>query len=308
MKRILIVACLFLLLTNVIYANKIYSRTFGKSNDIPVIFLHGGPSNSSVYFEATTAQKLADQGFYVIIYDRRGEGRSADKDAKMNFREAVQDLTAIYRMYNLTKANLISFSFGGLVTAQFAQKFPEKVNSITLVSALTNQQEHYDTILRNVTAIYKSNHDNIRIKQVSDIEKMDKNSLDYRTACFKHASENGFFKLKNPNNLAKQIYSTYDSDPLITNYVKNEAAVPTLWKNEKLRNINIQPILINLKKSGIKIFALYGKQDGLYSQKTMDELEAITGKGHIKYLDNCSHTLFIDQQAQFISSCKNWIN
>ena len=308
MKRILIVACLFLLLTNVIYANKIYSRTFGKSNDIPVIFLHGGPSNSSVYFEATTAQKLADQGFYVIIYDRRGEGRSADKDAKMNFREAVQDLTAIYRMYNLTKANLISFSFGGLVTAQFAQKFPEKVNSITLVSALTNQQEHYDTILRNVTAIYKSNHDNIRIKQVSDIEKMDKNSLDYRTACFKHASENGFFKLKNPNNLAKQIYSTYDSDPLITNYVKNEAAVPTLWKNEKLRNINIQPILINLKKSGIKIFALYGKQDGLYSQKTMDELEAITGKGRIKYLDNCSHTLFIDQQAQFISSCKNWIN
>jgi len=308
MKRILIVACLFLLLTNVIYANKIYSRTFGKSNDIPVIFLHGGPSNSSVYFEATTAQKLADQGFYVIIYDRRGEGRSADKDAKMNFREAVQDLTAIYRMYNLTKANLISFSFGGLVTAQFAQKFPEKVNSITLVSALTNQQEHYDTILRNVTAIYKSNHDNIRIKQVSDIEKMDKNSLDYRTACFKHASENGFFKLKNPNNLAKQIYSTYDTDPLITNYVKNEAAVPTLWKNEKLRNINIQPILINLKKSGIKIFALYGKQDGLYSQKTMDELETITGKGRIKYLDNCSHTLFIDQQAQFISSCKNWIN
>ena len=308
MKRILIVACLFLLLTNVIYANKIYSRTFGKSNDIPVIFLHGGPSNSSVYFEATTAQKLADQGFYVIIYDRRGEGRSADKDAKMNFREAVQDLTAIYRMYNLTKANLISFSFGGLVTAQFAQKFPEKVNSITLVSALTNQQEHYDTILRNVTAIYKSNHDNIRIKQVSDIEKMDKNSLDYRTACFKHASENGFFKLKNPNNLAKQIYSTYDSEPLITNYVKNEAAVPTFWKNEKLKNINIQPILINLKKSGIKIFALYGKQDGLYSQKTMDELEAITGKGHIKYLDNCSHTLFIDQQAQFISSCKNWIN
>jgi len=308
MKRILIVACLFLLLTNVIYANKIYSRTFGKSNAIPVIFLHGGPSNSSVYFEATTAQKLADQGFYVIIYDRRGEGRSADKDAKMNFREAVQDLTAIYRMYNLTKANLISFSFGGLVTAQFAQKFPEKVNSITLVSALTNQQEHYDTILRNVTAIYKSNHDNIRIKQVSDIEKMDKNSLDYRTACFKHASENGFFKLKNPNNLAKQIYSTYDTNPLITNYVKNEAAVPTLWKNEKLRNINIQPILINLKKSGIKIFALYGKQDGLYSQKTMDELEAITGKGRIKYLDNCSHTLFIDQQAQFISSCKNWIN
>jgi len=308
MRRKLIIAYILLLLNNLCYAGKIYSKAFGNKHDKPVIFLHGGPGNSSVYFEATTAQKLADQGFYVIIYDRRGDGRSVDKNAKMNFQEAIQDLADIYKIYDLKKANLIAFSFGGLVTAQFAQKFPEKVKSVTLVSALINQQQSYDNILANVLAIYKKQNDSIRVKQIAEIENMDKNSLEYRTACFKHASENGFFKLASPNALARQIYATYDTNPLIQNYIKNENAVPTFWKNEKLKNIDIQPIIKDLKKAGIKIFGLYGKQDGLYSQKQIWDLERIAGKGHIKYLENCAHTLFIDQQAEFLSSCKSWID
>ena len=48
-------------------------------------------------FEGTTAQKLADLGFYVIAYDRRGEGRSADPNATFTYNEAFQDLNAIYK-------------------------------------------------------------------------------------------------------------------------------------------------------------------------------------------------------------------
>lgn len=57
-------------------AAEIYSAAYGKASDPAVIFLHGGPGYNSLDFEVTTAQKLADQGFYVIVYDRRGEGRS----------------------------------------------------------------------------------------------------------------------------------------------------------------------------------------------------------------------------------------
>ncbi|MCE7070616.1 hypothetical protein LZG74_09900 [Dyadobacter sp. CY327] len=41
----------------------LYSRSFGDKKAHPVIFLHGGPGSSSVFFEATTAQSLADRGF-----------------------------------------------------------------------------------------------------------------------------------------------------------------------------------------------------------------------------------------------------
>lgn len=99
-------------------AQTLYSRSFGRSQDPPILFLHGGPGSSSVYFEATTAHQLAQQGFFVIIYDRRGEGRSKDQQAKMNYAEAFADLNQIYQTYHLSKTNLIGFSFGGLIATQ----------------------------------------------------------------------------------------------------------------------------------------------------------------------------------------------
>jgi proline iminopeptidase len=294
-------------LTIVANGQALYSRAFGSSTNKPVIFLHGGPGNSAVYFEATTAQKLADKGFYVIIYDRRGEGRSRDDQAKMNFQEAFDDLNSLYTKYGLKKATLIGFSFGGLITAQFAEKFPEKIKSLVLVSALVSQQESYNTILKSTKAIYAKKQDSINLKDIARIEKMDTNSLEYRTDCFRHATLNGYFKLKNPDDAAKKIYATYEMDPLITGYVKNEQSVPTFWKNEPRKNIDVSKSLQNLASKKIDIFALYGKQDGLYSDDQLSNLKKIIGKDHLKYLDNCSHTLFIDQQAQFLASIQNWI-
>jgi proline iminopeptidase len=305
MKQFL-TAVLFLV-TNITFGQTLYSRSFGNSKNEPVIFLHGGPSNSSVYFEATTAQKLADKGFYVIIYDRRGDGRSVDKNAKMNFEEAFTDLNSIYAKYGLKRANLIGFSFGGLVTTLFTEKYPDKVKSVVFVSALVSQQKSYDTMLRTTKQIYETKHDSANLKDIAWTEKLDKNSIEYRTAVFKHASQNGYFKVAQPNELAKGIYAGYDKDLLISKYVKNEQAVPTFWKNEKRVNIDVTPVLEKLRSKKIDIYALYGKQDGIFSVEQINEVRNITGENRLKYLDNCSHTLFIDQQAAFLSAVTQWL-
>ena len=304
----LLISLLFILNALSTVGQPLYSKAFGKPTDNPIIFLHGGPGSSSVYFEATTAKKLANQGFYVIIYDRKGEGRSANQHAKMNFEEAFNDLNDIYKKYGLTKANLIGFSFGGLITSQYAIKFPDKVKSIILVSALLSQQASYHTILNSTEKIYTQQDDGAGLDDLHSIAKMDTNSIGYRTAVFKHAIKNGYFSLKNPDSLAKVIYSTYKTDPLIKSYVKNEQAVETFWKHELLKNINVLPQLKMVKNAGIPIYALYGKQDGLYSKNQVAQLSKIVGVSRLKYLDNCSHTLFIDQQTKFIESLKGWLN
>lgn len=43
-------------------------RTFGNVKDKPLIFLHNGPGYNCANFEGTTAKKLAENGFYVIVY------------------------------------------------------------------------------------------------------------------------------------------------------------------------------------------------------------------------------------------------
>lgn len=304
--KLSIIALTFLLVIPA-KAQSLYSRAFGKTSDEPIIFLHGGPGSSAVYFEATTAQKLADEGFYVVIYDRRGEGRSKDSTARMNYEEFFEDLNAIYRKYHLARAHLLGFSFGGLVTALYAEKYPKKVKSVVLASALVSQQASFNTILKSVERIYRDRDDVTNLAQIHTIREMDSNSLAYRTAVFDHASKNGFFSLVKPDVEATQIYSRYSTDTLITRYVKNNQAVETLWKNEERRNIDVTPTLKKLARKQMPLYAIYGKQDGLYSKEQIADLAQITGLSRLVYLDNCSHTCFIDQQAKFIEALKAWL-
>lgn len=285
----------------------LYSRAFGKKADDPVIFLHGGPGSSAVYFEATTAQKLADEGFYVVVYDRRGEGRSADSTARITYEEFFEDLDRIYQKYHLTRAHLIGFSFGGLVTTLYAEKHPEKVKSIILASALLSQQASYNAILHSVQNIYRNQNDTTNLAALSKIRAMDTNSLAYRTEVFAHAFRNSFFSLHNPDLDAQRIYATYQTDTLIKSYIKNERAVETLWKNEQRKNINVTPVLRKLAHAEMPVYAIYGKQDGLYSTSQIAELTQIVGKSRLIYLENCSHTVFIDQQTKFIEAVKSWL-
>lgn len=298
---------LFFIFPAACLSQDLYSRSFGNANDSPIIFLHGGPGSSSVFFEATTARRLADSGFFVVIYDRKGEGRSADEHARMDFNEAFEDLTGIYKEYNLKTASLLGFSFGGLIAAQFAHKYPDKVTSLVLCSALVSQQKSYNTILRSAKAIYKDKKDSVNLSELTSIAQMDTNSLAYRTSVFKHASANGFFTLAAPNDRAKAIYDSYKTDTLIGRYVKNERAVSTFWEHEPRHNIDVTPQLKYLRKRAIPIYVIYGKQDGLYSDEQVSELAQVIGADNVKYFDHCSHTLFIDQQELFLLAVGTWL-
>ncbi|QRR04103.1 alpha/beta hydrolase [Dyadobacter sandarakinus] len=307
LARRLCLSFIIILSSFICRSQHLYSRSFGSRSNHPIIFLHGGPGSSSVYFEATTAQLLADRGFFVIIYDRRGESRSADTQARMDYAEAFEDLDKIYVQYKLTNASLLAFSFGGLVAAQFAGKHPEKIASLILCSALVSQQKSYGTILRSARDIYENKKDSVNLKELSAIATMDTNSLAYRTLVFKHASANGFFSLPAPNDRAKAIYNSYATDPLITGYVKNDHAVATFWEHEPRLNIDVAPQLKYLRELRIPVYALYGKQDGLYSNEQIGELRRVIGTDRVKYLDQCSHTLFIDQQALFLTALSKWL-
>lgn len=290
-------------------AQNLYTKTFGNSKNQPVIFIHGGPGSSSVAFGVTTAQRLADKGFYVIIYDRRGEGLSTDKNAKYNFQQTFLDLNSVYKKFGISKATLIGFSFGGIVSTMYAEKYPDHVISLILVSSLLSQPETYQTVLNKSKAIYLANKDTAGFNDILRIEKMDKNSFGYRADCFKHSSKNGFFATKNQNELAKSLYAKLDSDPLYIKFSanKNNDAVMGFWKNENYSGKSITPILKNLKAGKMKIYALYGKDDGLFSLQQITDLQNIVGKDRLQYLANCSHYLYTDQQDQFINAMGIWI-
>jgi len=299
---------ILILATIVANGQSIYTKTFGNSKDKPIIFLHGGPGYNCVNFEATTAQKLAEKGFFVVVYDRRGEGRSKDPNAKFTFKETLDDLINIYKEYKLTKSILIGHSFGGVVATLFAEANPKKVQAIILVGAPVSLQQTFKNIIAKSKFIYQSKKDSVNLNYISMLENMDTTSIEYSSYCFGHAMQNGFYTPKNPSTETKSIYSTFRTDTLLKKYASQMSyqAPQGFWKNEKYTTIDLTSNLDKLKKKKIKIFGLYGKDDGLYSAQQILDLQKQIGANNLKYFDSCSHNVFIDQQSQFIDAIKMW--
>ncbi|MBE2190281.1 MAG: alpha/beta hydrolase [Candidatus Kapabacteria bacterium] len=299
---------MLLLATTLANGQNIYTKSFGSSLDKPIIFLHGGPGYNCVNFESTTAQQLADKGYYVIVYDRRGEGRSKDPNAKFTFKETFDDLNSIYQQNNLTKATLIGHSFGGIVATLFAEANPNKVQSIILVGAPVSLQETFKNILTKSKSIYQAKNDSVNLKYVTMLENMNTSSIEYSSYCFGHAMQNGFYTTKNPSDEAKNIYAKFRTDTSLAKYASQMSyeAPQGFWKNEKYTTIDVTENLQDLINQKVKIYGLYGKEDGLFSAQQIDDLEKLIGIDNIKYFDNCSHNVFMDQQSQFIDNIIAW--
>ena len=300
----------FLLTTISVSSQTIYAKAFGDPSNEPLIYLHGGPGYNSIGFEITTAEKLSENGFFVIVYDRRGEGRSSDENAKFTFQETFDDLDAIYTKFNLEDATLIGHSFGGVVGTLYAEEYPNKIKSLVLVAAPLSIQETLSTIIKTSKNIYESNNDNTNLKYIGMLETMDKNSLEYSSYSFGHAMQNGFYAPKAPSKEALAIYTKLKTDTLF----KSKDAKMTMdapkgfWKNEKYTSIDLTQNLKNVLKYKIEIFGLYGTEDGLYSKEHVEKIKGVIPKNNLKYMENCSHNVFIDQQNQFITSLKTWIH
>jgi proline iminopeptidase len=301
----LLVTVLFLTISLFAKAQNLYIKTYGNEKNKTIIFIHGGPSGNATLFEGTTAQKLADLGFYVIAYDRRGEGRSADPDAKFTFEEASQDINSIYKKYHLKKAIILAHSFGGLVGTLYTNKYPQNVSALVLAGALFSQQETYDHILNTLKK--KHSTDSEQLKKISFVENLNKNSAAYRKGCYELAGENGFFKMPNPTAESKKLYADYEAGEFYKTNIRNKNAPLVFYQNEKQNNIDTRSILKKIKTADVPIYGIYSKNDGIFSSAQINSLKEITGENHFAFLDNCSHYLFVDQQAAFLFKLKKWL-
>lgn len=200
---------------------------------------------------------------------------------------------------------MLGHSFGGLVATLYTNKYPQNVNALVLAGALFSQQETYDHILDTLKKKYSK--DSEQLTRINTVENLDKNSAEYRKGCFELAGENGFFKMPNPTPASKKLYADYEAGEFFKVNIRNKNAPLLFYQNERQNNIDVRPILKKIKTSGILIFGIYGKQDGIFSTNQLTSLKEIVGKNHFVLLDNCSHYLFVDQQNAFLSNVKNWL-
>ena len=101
----------------------------------PVVLIHGWPLSGASWEKQTAA--LLDAGHRVIIYDRRGFGRSSKPSVGYDYDTFAADLDALLTALDLTDVSLVGFSMGtGEVTRYLGTYGSTRVRKAVLVGAI----------------------------------------------------------------------------------------------------------------------------------------------------------------------------
>lgn len=113
---------------------KIYYRVIGEGRD-SVVVIHGGPG-AGMNSIMPSIEPLA-KDYVLIFYDQRGGGRSAlpADTTKLKPEYYVEDLEAVRRFFELGKMKVITHSFGSVLLAEYATKYPEHLDRVILHGA-----------------------------------------------------------------------------------------------------------------------------------------------------------------------------
>ncbi|WNV86987.1 alpha/beta hydrolase [Umezawaea sp. Da 62-37] len=101
----------------------------------PVVLIHGWPlSGESWKYQVPV---LADAGYRVVTYDRRGFGRSDKPLTGYTYDTLAEDLHTLLTELDLRDVTLVGFSMGGGEVARYAGEYgSERLHSVVFASAV----------------------------------------------------------------------------------------------------------------------------------------------------------------------------
>ena len=112
----------------------IYYKDWGEGP--VVVFSHGWPLSSDAFEDQMLF--LAEHGYRVIAFDRRGHGRSSQPWAGHNIDQYAQDMHQLIEYLGLTEFALVGHSTGGAVVTRYTAKYGQhKVTKLALIAAVT---------------------------------------------------------------------------------------------------------------------------------------------------------------------------
>ncbi|MDN5567463.1 MAG: alpha/beta hydrolase [Paracoccus sp. (in: a-proteobacteria)] len=97
---------------------ELYVKDWGQG--APVVLIHGWPLNADSW--EAQALGLAEAGYRVISYDRRGFGRSGQPFAGYDYDTMSDDLAAVIEGLDLSDATIVGFSMGGGEVARYMSR------------------------------------------------------------------------------------------------------------------------------------------------------------------------------------------
>ena len=286
----------------------LHVRTFGRMGDPLVVYLHGGPGHNAALFEAAGAEVLAAAGFRVVVYDRRGCGRSKDVPAAYTFAEVLGDLARVVDGQGARRAALLGHSWGGVVGATFAAAYPENVSHLVLLGAPVSHQRMSRSILRSCRAVL-AEHDPDQLVWIDRIEALDPTSLQTNGYVFMRAMACKLYEPATRTAAAQAIVDglrQHEDRALFGDMTREPVA--GFQASARYTTIDTTPDLRAAMDAGVPVSGIYGDEDGLFDAEERGRIGALLGAERMHVLQGASHNAFIDQREAFVALVRSLLS
>jgi pimeloyl-ACP methyl ester carboxylesterase len=126
---------------------RIHYQEAGDEQAPQIILIHGFISSNLIW--SHVLQPLAQKGLRVIAPDLPGYGYSGKpRDAEYTINEQARSVIGLMDRLGIRKALIAGASYGGAVAATMALDYPERVEKLILVGAVTNDEVKKNILMR----------------------------------------------------------------------------------------------------------------------------------------------------------------
>ncbi|MEQ8423276.1 MAG: alpha/beta hydrolase [Cyclobacteriaceae bacterium] len=121
---------------------KIYYQIKGSGPDT-LIVIHGGPGMDSEYMVADFTP--LSENHTLLFYDQRGGGRSdlPEDTTLLHIDHHVADLEALRNYFGLDQMTLVAHSFGPMLAAKYALRYPGNVSRMIFLGPIPPMKEDF---------------------------------------------------------------------------------------------------------------------------------------------------------------------
>ena len=126
---------------------RVHYQEVGAKDAPPLVLIHGFASSTLVW--SSVFLKLADAGFRVIVPDLLGYGYSGKpRKGEYTIEAQARLIRGLLDALDLERVCLVGSSYGGAVAATCALDYPERIERLVLVGAVSNNRPLRFTLLR----------------------------------------------------------------------------------------------------------------------------------------------------------------
>lgn len=230
-----------------------------------IVLVHGFSADKSNWTRMT--QHLP--GYRLVVPDLAGHGDTTFKeDATYSIAKQAERLRKLLNQLKISKPHIIGNSMGGHIVGYYAATWPDEIGSVTFM----NNAGISAPIDSPFVASLKKGENPLIINQASDY--------------------------------ATLINYLFTEEPWIPNHIKTylgEQSMARKPKNEKVfRDLRANPAPLEplLPKITAPAFVIWGTDDNVFHQSTVDVMKRIQPKLQVALLEGCGHAPMIERPAE----------